>query len=63
MIGDIGGLNDALILIFNLIVSIFTGSLFYMNLVPSVFAVHHESAKAQIKRKKHRKTTKTHPEI
>jgi hypothetical protein len=46
MIGDIGGFGDALELIFQLIVTMFTGSLFYMDLIPSLFNVRHESARA-----------------
>jgi hypothetical protein len=46
MIGDIGGFNDALVLIFKLIVTTFTGSMFYMDLIPSLFTVRHESARA-----------------
>jgi hypothetical protein len=46
MIGDIGGFNDALVLIFNVIVTTFAGSMFYMDLIPNLFNIHHESARA-----------------
>jgi hypothetical protein len=52
MIGDIGGFNDALILMFKVIVSTFTGSMFYMDLIPSLFTVRHESAGASFRNKK-----------
>jgi hypothetical protein len=54
LLGDIGGLNDALFLLFKLLVSSITGSMLYTDLIPSVFHVHRESARAAFTKKIYR---------
>jgi hypothetical protein len=49
MIGDVGGLNDALILIFSSIVSLINGSSHYLKAVVKVFAVNKNEYQAKFK--------------
>ena len=51
MIGDIGGLHDAMILIFQFIVTIVTGSIFQIHSVQNLFAINKYAFKAKFKPK------------
>jgi hypothetical protein len=49
MIGDIGGLNDALVLIFSSFVSLINGSSLYLKAVLKIFSVNKNEYQAKFK--------------
>ena len=47
MIGDIGGLNDALLLIFQFVVSVYNGSAFHVHAVTKLFTVNKDAFRSK----------------
>ena len=49
MIGDVGGLNDAFALIFQTLVTFFTGSIAYTEAIPRIFPIYKSSFISKVK--------------
>jgi hypothetical protein len=49
MIGDVGGLNDALILIFTTLITVVNGSFHYLKAIKKIFTVNKDEYQAKYK--------------